>query len=202
MITKNTYEVLKEKYGKFSSWAVWDRAGATPASNTGSMNWVDDPRLLRILNTGFVFVGLNASNTHGNQDGEFETAWKNFHSDYRYQKDFKLRFALQDTRYWGSYLTDVIKGHVEVESGKVAKYLKEHPEVAEENTSALEEELSCLGKRPVLVAIGAKTDEILREYLGDKYPVVPIPHYAAPMGKETYRERVLTALEEHVRQSL
>jgi hypothetical protein len=195
MMTKKAYAAMKEKYGKFGSWAVWERAGGTPSSNTGLMNWVNDPELLRILDTGFVFVGLNVSNPRGNRKGGFQGVWKNFHSDYRYQKDYKLRFALQDTRYWGSYLTDVIKQHVEGDSGEVMKYLKKHPGVVAKNISVLEEELSCLGKHPVLAAMGGNACDILRKNLGGKYPVVQIPHYAAWMGQEKYREKVLTALE-------
>ena len=196
MVTKNTYAVMKKKYGKFSSWAVWERAVGTPSSNTGSMNWVNEAGLLRILDTGFVFVGLNVSNTRGTQKGGFKEDWKNFHRDYSFQKDYKLRFALQGTPYWGSYLTDVIKEHVEGDSGKVMKYLRKHPEVVKRNVRRLAEELSCLGKRPVLVAIGVDAYDILRKNLGKdgKYQIVRIPHYAGWGGQEEYRERVLTAL--------
>lgn len=197
MITKNTYAVMKGKYGKVGSWAVWERAGGTPSSNTGSMDWVNGAGLLRILDTGFVFVGLNVSNTRGNRKGGFEEAWKNFHSDYSHQKDYKLRFALQDTKYWGSYLTDAIKGHVEGDSGEVMKHLRKHPEEVKKNMRRLEEELSCLGQRPVLVAIGCEAYDILRKNLGKdgKYPIIKIPHYAGWGGQEAYREKVLAALE-------
>ena len=194
MITKNRYAVMKEKYGKFGSWAVWKRAGGIPSSNTGFMDWVNEAGLLRILDTGFVFVGLNVSNTRGNQKGGFKEAWKNFHSDYSFQKDYKLRFALQDTPYWGSYLTDVIKEHVEGDSGEVMKHLREHPEKVKRNIRRFEEELSFLGKHPVLVAMGRNTNSILQKHLGGKYRIVPIPHYAARMGKETYREKVVAVL--------
>ncbi|MBQ9344321.1 MAG: hypothetical protein IJT88_03805 [Kiritimatiellae bacterium] len=198
MITEDTYAVMKEKYGKFGSWAVWERAGGTPSSNTGSMDWVNEAGLLRILKAKFVFVGLNVSNTRGNQKGGFKEDWKNFHSDYSRQKDFKLRFALQDTPYWGSYLTDVIKEHVEGNSREVMKHLREHPEKAKRNIRRFEEELSFLGKHPVLVAMGDNAYDILRKYLGKdgKYPIIKIPHYAARnMGKEKYREKVLKALK-------
>ena len=36
--------------------------------------------------------------------------WSNFHSDdNKRQNDYKLRFALMGTHFWGSYITDVIK---------------------------------------------------------------------------------------------
>lgn len=196
MLTNQNYKLLKEKYGDVGSWAIWNRAGSTPKSNTDLMTWVQDPDLLLNINTGFVFVGLNGSSTHGDQNGHFKNAWTNFHSGYSYQNDYKLRFALQDTRYWGSYITDVIKHHSEVDSTKVKKYLKQHPEVVRDNIQILEDELSYLGDRPVLVAMGGEAYKILMEHLGNKYRVVQILHYSFTVGKEDYRREVLAVLDE------
>ena len=166
MISKENYEALKEKYGQVSSWAVWKQVGSTPKSNTESMEWVNDPKLLSILNTGFVFVGLNASSTHGDQDGHFENAWANFHSGYSFQNDYKLRFALNGTKYWGSYITDVIKKYKEVDSSEVMKYLKTHPAVVKENIDEFKHELAFLGKPPVLVALGGNAYNIVKRRIG------------------------------------
>ena len=195
MISKDNYEMLKQRYGQVSSWTVWKQAGNTHRSNTESMEWVNDPNLLSILNTGFVFVGLNASSTHGDQDGHFENAWANFHSGYCRQNDYKLRFALNGTKYWGSYITDVIKKYKEVDSSKVKSYLKKHPEVVRANIKDFEEELSFLGKKPVLVALGGDTYNILKEYLGNKYTIVKIIHYSFTIGQEDYRTKVLEILD-------
>ena len=195
MIDKNNYEILKDKYGLVSSWAIWKRAGSTPRSNTGSMEWIEDPNLLKKINTGYVFVGLNASSTHGDQDGHFEKPWANFHSNYARQNDYKLRYALQDTRYWGSYITDVIKRYSEVDSSKVKSYLHKHPEVVKENIKEFEEELSYLGDKPVLVALGGETYRILKDNLGSKYTIVQILHYSFTIGKEDYRTKVLEVLD-------
>lgn len=49
-------------------------------------------------------------------------SWANFHSDdNKRQNDFKLRYALMDTPYWGSYITDVIKSHFDTISTNVVK---------------------------------------------------------------------------------
>ncbi len=195
MLTDKTYKLMKEKYGDVGSWAIWNRPGATPKSNTESMAWVQDPDLLITINTGFVFVGLNCSSTHGDQNGHFNNAWSNFHSGYSYQNDYKLRFALQDTKYWGSYITDVIKHHNEVDSSKVKQYLKQHPEVVKENIRSFEEEISCLGNRSVLVAMGGETYRILTEHLSSKYKVIQILHYSFTISKEDYRRKVLEVLD-------
>lgn len=195
MLDVNTYQIMKDKYGLVSSWAIWERAGSTVKSNTESMEWVRDPNLLSKLNTGFVFVGMNASSTHGDQGGHYDEPWSNFHSGYAYQNDYKLRYALQDTRYWGSYITDVIKRYSEVDSSKVASYLKKHPEVVRDNIQEFKQELSYLGGNPVLVAMGDKSYQILNNYLSKDYKVVKIKHYSFTINKEDYRTEVLQILD-------
>ena len=195
MLDKKTYEIMKNKYGMVSSWAIWKRADSTPKSNTDSMSWVQDPNLMQLINTGFVFVGLNASSTHGEQDGHFLQPWASFHSGYRYQNDYRLRYALQDTKYWGSYITDVIKNHPEVDSNKVKKFARENPDDIKTNIHNLEIELSFLGEKPVLVAMGGITYDILSEHLKEKYNIVKIKHYSYRMNIDTYREEVLNILD-------
>ena len=195
MIEKEKYKKMLEKYGTTSSWAIWELPGSTVKSNTESLRWVNNPDLLKIINTGYVFVGLNIAGTHGDQDGHFQKPWANFHSGYSYQNDYKLRCALQDTKYWGSYITDVIKNYPEVESGKVKQYLNRHPEVILSNIRNFEEELSYLGNKPVLVAMGGETNRILNKYLGDRYKVVVIKHYSYTISKENYRKEVLAVLD-------
>lgn len=64
MITEQTYENMKNKYWKIWSRAVrWDET-TSPRSNTDDMTRVNSPNLLKTLNTGYVFVGLNWSSTH------------------------------------------------------------------------------------------------------------------------------------------
>lgn len=129
MIDLERYEMMKERYGQYGSWAVWHPAGNSPKSFTDNMEWVNDPNLLNILNTGYVFVGLNWSSTHGDVTHGGTIPWANFHSGYSRQNDYKLRFALAETKYWGSYITDVIKLFAEVDSKKVKSYLNANPDV-------------------------------------------------------------------------
>ena len=111
-VSQENYDILKEKYGDASSWAVWntDYADSKPSHNINDLSVFDSPNLSE-LNTGFVFVGLNRSGKP--KDGNAEKKpdkpkdpWFNFHAG---RNDFKLRYALQGTRYWGSYITDAIK---------------------------------------------------------------------------------------------
>lgn len=194
MISQNAYKTLKRKYGIVSSWAVWSSPQQTAKSNTSDMSWLEEGGLLDVLDTGFVFIGLNVSSAYGDilsASGQF---WTNFHSGYRYQNDYKLRYALMNTRYWGSYMTDVIKYFPEVDSGKVKQHIKSHPDVVGHNIETLKEELGYLQPNSVLVAMGHVVYRILLKNFGDEYRIVKIPHYSMHISKEKYREIVLSCL--------
>lgn len=194
MISKETYETMEKEYGDVASWAVWREPGITPKSNTSDMSVFDDPNLLNILNPSVVFVGLNGSSTHGNWMGDTYRPWLNFHSGYSRQNDYKLRYALMGTKYWGSYITDIIKNHPEVDSGKVRKYLKSHPEVVAESIDSFINEISHFAQRPLIVAMGVETYPILKNLPSD-FQVVEIMHYSNRIGKEEYRQNVLKVLD-------
>lgn len=196
MISKKNYEILKKEYGNCGSWTIWKHPGSTVKSNTGDMRWAEDPELNEKVGTGFVFVGLNWAGGHGDQTEGGTIKCKDFHSDYAYQNDYKLRYALMGTRYWGSYITDIIKYYPETDSSKVVSMLKNNPSIIRENIKHFERELSLLGDdSPILVALGGASYEILMKYLGQKYKVVQIKHYSFTISKENYREEVLKTLD-------
>ena len=192
MISKDSYEKLKNEYGDISSWTIWELPTNNAKSNTSNICFFDDNDITSKLNNKYVFVGLNASSTHGIQQTK---AWINFHSSYRYQNDYKLRYALMETRFWGSYITDVIKHYPEVYSAKVMKYLKQHNDVIENNINDFKREIAILSKnKPILIAIGTDSFNILNAYLSNEYKIVKIPHYSMHISKEDYRDRVLKEL--------
>ena len=126
MIDPKRYNDLKQEYGNSSSWTIWEEEDDTPKSNTGNMS-IFTETIYEQLNDKYVFVGLNVSSTPDN------TAWKNFHSDSPYQNDYKLRYALSGTKFWGSYITDIIKDCPQVKSSEVRKYLRKNPQIIDDN---------------------------------------------------------------------
>ena len=166
-----------------------------PKRNTSDLSVFDDEHLLEKINTGYVFVGLNASGKHGDTS-QGRDAWYFFHSGYSRQNDYKLRYALQGTKYWGSYITDIIKRYAEVDSSKVMAYLRAHPEVVKENIDDFKSEMKLLGDKPVLVALGRPVYKVLTTYLRDEFEIKQIKHYSAMIGKEDYRREVLETLGE------
>ena len=84
--------------------------------------------------------------------------------EVKFLTDYKIRYALKDTMFWGAYMTDIIKDFEEKISGKVRTYLKENKEFEEENVSYFLQELDDIGSiNPTLVAFGNDTHSILEE---------------------------------------
>ena len=96
MIDREKFEFLREKYGRYSSWAVWADEGKRPKDNMGDLGVFDletNPGLLQQLKPGIVLVGLNVSR------GSIETPLGNFHDPRPEAMDFKIRYALQGSPF-------------------------------------------------------------------------------------------------------
>ena len=199
MIDIKRYNKLKEEYGHVSSWTIWGQPTTGVSSNIPDMSIFKDKNICNKLNDKYVFVGLNGSSTHGNQDDE---PWKNFHSSYEHQRDYKLRYALTDSKFWGSYITDIIKvfegdreESKEVSSKKFMSKLRKHPEVVDENIEIFKNELSILSdEKPILIAIGNDSHNILKNNLKG-YEIHKIKHYSSWGGPEEYKKEVWEKLE-------
>ena len=199
MIDKKRYNKLKEEYSNVSSWTIWGNPTTGVSSNIPDMSIFEDENICNKLNDKYVFVGLNSSSTHGNQD---DAAWKNFHSSYKNQRDYKLRYALTGSEFWGSYITDIIKvfkgdreESKEVNSKKFMSKLRKNPEVVEENIKIFKKELSILSdEKPILIAIGNNSHDILKNNLKE-YELYKIKHYSSWGGPEEYKKDVWKELK-------
>ena len=125
------FEFIKEKYGHCASWAIWKEVGEKAKSNMGDLNVLDpqqNPDVLSELKPDVVFVGLNVSR----DIGDFEP-FSNFHPTYSTAHDYKTRFALKGTEFWGAYMTDIIKDYPELHGLNVKNLLREKPDVEKKN---------------------------------------------------------------------
>lgn len=201
-MSKETFEKLKE-FDKVASFALWanpngtvsyDDDASVDTNNVGDMTVLSDEKILGKAIEGIVTVALNASEHDDRKDG-YTGPWAMFHSDYEYQKDFKIRHAIVNTPYEGCYMTDLIKNYPKKNSDELKEHLAAHPEVVAENIETLKRELSYFSEKPILVAFGRYTEEKLRKYLGDEYIVVYVPHYAHYINSQKLRQEFLKALE-------
>ncbi|MDA8528344.1 hypothetical protein N9K67_06050 [Opitutaceae bacterium] len=192
MNTSDTFQTIKSEYGHYASWAVWAAQGETPKSNIDDLsilNIDENPALLESLQRDLIFLGLNISRP-------IERPLGNFHDPRPMATDFKIRYALQDTPYWGGYMTDIIKDFEEKASGKMMKYLRSDPDFERENIEVLRSEIRVLGcSNPLIIAFGKDTELIARRNLGKDFTICRIPHYANYTSKEKYREQVLDVLD-------
>lgn len=188
------YGKLKKEFGWCASWALWAQPEADKIkSNVGDWSVLTDENILGHANTDYVFVGLNASVHEKKQE---TVDWCNFHSqDNRRQQDYKLRYALSGTKYWGAYMTDIIKGLPCKDSAKVTKMMREDPEKYHENICCFREELKLLAgdKKPVLIAMGNAAHAMLKPLRGE-FEIRKITHYSAYCGPEKYKSYVHKSL--------
>lgn len=141
MISPETFQRIRDRYGHYASWAVWADEGQKPKENIDDLTVLDpqiNPALLNTLTGDFIFLGLNISR-------RIERPFGNFHDPRPMATDFKIRTALKRTRYWGSYMTDIIKDFEEKVSGRMMKSLGANRDFEEENIRILKTEIEVLG---------------------------------------------------------
>jgi hypothetical protein len=191
MITLTQYELIRSKHGEYASWAVWAESSGKPKSNMGDLNHFEDPEIIHHLRNDVVMVALNFSRTIAT------TPFINFHDANPRAQDYKIRHAFKDTPYWGAYMTDVIKRHVDVVSSQVMKYLKANPTVVLKNLELLREELADLGAhRPTIIAFGNDSHSLLETGLhpSEYSRLVKLTHYSHQISKEKFKAQALERL--------
>jgi len=196
-MNKEKFNLIKKKWAKTSSWAVWIKAGDKAKSNIGDLSIFDlnkNKKLLSILNPNIIMVGLNAA------DRLIMREWGNFHDLSPEGQDYKIRYAFEKTKYWGAYMTDLIKGYFQTNSKILKNYLKENPKIFEDNILRFYEELNDIGaKKPLIIVFGNDTYSYMKKAnIQKKYKVIKILHYSHYINKEKYRKNVLKTLEENI----
>jgi hypothetical protein len=191
------FEFIKQKHGGYASWAVWADAAENPKSNMGDMSIFDldsNPRLLEMLKTNIIMVGLNISSFSRLLPEPF----RNFHDPNPRANDFKIRYAFQNTQYYGAYMTDIIKRVGMINSKDLLGHLKVHPALVEQNVENFREELRDLNcTAPTILTFGAGAYNIVHDNLrtGEYSRLIKLTHYSHYISKEKYREKVLSQIQ-------
>ena len=142
------------------------------------------------INRNIILVGLNLSGK-----GSIDKPFSNFHNPKSTSHDYKIRFAVHDTIFYGAYMTDIIKDNEEVMSNKVMLYLRKNPEVLNKNLKSFEKELQDIGSiNPIIIAFGNDSFNILCK-LKNKYKIFKVSHYSSCISKEKLREQFLKITE-------
>ena len=194
MLGRSQFESVKQRHGAYASWAVWAPPSEGPKSNIGDLSVLDpdaNASLLETLKSNVVIVGLNISRSGASHP------FRNFHDPSPKANDFKLRYALSDTPYYGAYMTDVIKNVAMVNSGELLEHLKVNPALLQKNLDTFRRELLDLNaEKPVILALGAASHGILEGALAQSEyaSLIKLTHYSHHIGKEQYRDTILAQL--------
>ncbi len=186
MIDIQQFKNIKQKHGRYASWAVWADASEKPKSNMGDVSHFKTESVLSLLRNNVVMVGLNISRP-------VSEPFINFHDPNPRANDFKIRYAFKESAYYGAYMTDIIKFLEEVDSRNVMKYLRERPEIIEKNLKTFREEMQDLkATAPVILAFGKDAHKLLSENLdkNEYCKLIKLTHYSQQIGKEAYKEAV------------
>lgn len=187
-----------ESISYWSSWTIWNVDKGTDYNDKinlykriGDTSIFKDKEIQNRLDDGFIFVGLNASRAVGTNE-----PWKSFHTDDHRAKDYKLCYALAGTKYWGSYITDIIKGEVNPKSKEVITKFKTNEVFRNKQISTFRKEIETFDNKNIkLIAIGRATETMLKKYFSC-YKIIYIKHYSTWIAKEKYKELIRKTLEE------
>ncbi len=192
MMSFERFEKIRRKHGSYGSWAIWRGQGPKPKDGVGDISIFDEKSILALIKPHVVMVGLNLSRF------TISEAFRNFHDTSPRAQDYKIRHAFTDTEYYGAYMTDIIKGVVEVDSKNIPKHLKQNPDVLRDSLKTFREEVSDMGvEAPLILGFGHLAFEILKEHLlpTEYRKLVRLTHYSHQIGKEKYREKVLAEIQ-------
>lgn len=146
MYSLEEYKKIRLKYGPFASWAIWNDENEKDTSIIES-NFED-------LNSKFVLIGLNISKSLIN------VPWINFHGG---KHDRKIKYACNDTKLRGSYITDMFKDYPEVNSNLLKDI---DPEIIKKNVEFFNQEMKDIkvNSNTQIISFGIQADIYFRKY--------------------------------------
>lgn len=197
MITSEVYEELKEKFGPTASWTVWEEPANENWKSKDSISemtpFKDPVELSGILNDNYIFVGFNPAQ---HDTDHIASDWENFHSgDARRSQDYKLRYALRDTPFWGSFITDIYPEIIDTDLSSAKR--KINKKATDKSISNILSARKILGDKAVIVAVGRAAYDVLKDKLPDNIVLKKILHYSSYVNIDKYRETVLKQLGEN-----
>jgi len=160
---RSHFNQLETKYGQHASWTIW------------RPDDLEDTAVIREnlgdLKTSVVMVALNIS-------GAISSPWQNFHSRDHARK---LMYAFNQSPYRGSYITDLIKDHVESSSERLRQQLLTGQLGLTSHLETFYEEMKDLGANDhtLFILFGGRVTKMLSTYVARTYPnQISCPHYS------------------------
>ena len=176
MFNKLEIEKIKNEFGKFSSWAIWD------FQNEKNTTIIENN--VELLHNNYVFIGLNISKEVG--------IWENFRGG---KHDRKIKYAFNSIIHIkGAYMTDLIK-EVEVESTNLLKKINVGTVDILKQVNILRSELNLINvtSKSKFIIFGNVAREIYDEYFEKYFPenkVYYLKHYSGRGDDKKWVENV------------
>lgn len=188
-ISAKAFTNIKNKFGNHASWTLWQ----TPQSgkwsskeDIGDMSVFDNSQILKELNPNVVFLSICRSREY--EVAVNPPAWVNFHDGRSMGQDYKLRYALHGTLFWGCYITNLVATEI-CEHGS-------HEKLDDVYYQSLVNELSELpAQGPItIIALGTSVYQFLMKRdinsrLQQEFPgccVFKLTHYSAFINPVKY----------------
>lgn len=181
MISRERLNEIGERYGEYSSWAIWDRDDIRDTSLI--------EQNCHELRTDVVMVGLNVS---ADISGKW---WTNFHAG---RNDPKLRLAFNESRFRGAYMTDIVKSVVQVNGAELMRGIRRGEIDIIEHTKLFEEEMAFVGadRSTLFLVFGNDAGGLFEKYLSSSFPnFVLCEHFACYRKKEDWLRDMWTAID-------
>lgn len=178
-ISPEQFNELEARYGLYSSWAIWNPDDPRDASVIR--------RNLADLNPRVVMVGLNVS-------APLPYAWANFRIG---RNDRKLVHTFNEGRFRGAYMTDIVKGEVEVNSGNIRKRIKSGELDIAKHVETFHQEMADVGadENSLFILFGGLVQELFGNYLSTSFPRhLACRHYAVYGSSEMWAKDTLQRL--------
>ncbi|KKT92415.1 MAG: hypothetical protein A3E37_03045 [Candidatus Andersenbacteria bacterium RIFCSPHIGHO2_12_FULL_46_9] len=164
MYNSDEYKNLTLKYSSYASWAIWSYKNQSD-STIISQN-------ISELHSKFVLLGLNISRPLANEQ------WSNFHHGPNNIR--KLKYACNDNKLHGSYITDIFKGIIEPEATQFRDILTD--KIINENVNLFNQEMGDIkiDDDSQFIIFGTKTSllaQCFNDYFKQEYKNKIIYHY-------------------------
>jgi hypothetical protein len=181
VITEKDFIEIKDKHSRYGSWAIW----SYEKKNEKSVNEIYEN--INSLHSNYVIIGLNISS--------LVKDWSNFRGG---RHDRKLKYAFNNSKIKGSYMTDLFKDIVNPVSTNFYKYILDELELISENVKLFCEEMKNvkISNETKFIIMGTKTSntgKLFQKYFSCFFPdnvIIYHRHYSSRGTDKAWVESV------------
>ncbi|GAA5100180.1 hypothetical protein [Wohlfahrtiimonas larvae] len=196
----NKEQVLKflsnKNYGQYASWALYDVSDEQ--INNGKIEKKDvgfEPfknNFKEKINFNGIFLALNCAARDIQVDD-----WSIFHDIRSMSQDYKIPYMIKNTKYEGSYMTDLFKGIHMTESDKFNEAIKkpENQSIYASSIASFQEEYDLI-KPEAIICFGGDVEKYLKRMIkkgelkvDKEVNIIRLTHYAHYMSIDGFKEQ-------------